>query len=207
MAERAAPHRAVFDVWSRFYDLPFVQRAIYRPVQEAVLAELRRSKPRRVLDIGCGTGILATRVRSEFPASFVMGCDFSHGMLTQATRRSRRVEWVRGDALHLPLGDASVDAVLSTESFHWFPDHDRALGEFRRVLEPGGRLLVALVNPRLPTTSRAMERRLGGAASWPTRYEMRQRVEGAGFEVESQHRVMRATGLLIPTVLTVAVRG
>lgn len=50
------PHRSFFDLWSHVYDLPVVQWAIYRPVQEAVLGELRRPLARRILDVGCGTG-------------------------------------------------------------------------------------------------------------------------------------------------------
>ena len=206
MPDRQGPRQTVFDVWSRFYDLEGVQRAIYRPVQDAVVAELRHSPPSRVLDIGCGTGILSTRLRDEFGEVTVVGCDFSAGMLEQAAQRGREVAWVRGDALHLPLGDGSVDAVVSTESFHWFPDHDAALAEFRRVLVAGGRLLVALVNPRLASTSRAIERGLGDAASWPTRREMRDRVTAAGFVVVRQQRIVRIAGLIIPTVLTVAER-
>lgn len=201
--------QSFFDLWSRFYDVELVQRAIYRPVHETVLKELRWPPARRILDVGCGTGILTARLRSELDASVVAGCDFSLGMLEQAAERTRSVAWMQGDALRLPLRDASVEAVVCTEAFHWFPDHDAALAEFRRVLVPGGRLLVALVNVRAPATSRvaaASSQVLGTPAYWPTRAEMRDRVEAAGFDVRTQRRVVRIAGLLIPTVLTVAVR-
>ena len=201
--------QSFFDLWSRFYDIAPVQRAIYRPVHEAVLKELRSPAARRILDVGCGTGILTTRLRTELRAEVVAGCDFSFGMLEQAADRTRTVAWMQGDAVRLPVRDAAADAIVCTEAFHWFPDHDAALREFLRVLVPGGRLLVALVNVRAQATSRvaaASSQVLGTPAYWPTRAEMRAQVEGAGFDVRSQRRVVRIAGLLIPTVLTVGVR-
>ncbi|HEX6422102.1 MAG TPA: class I SAM-dependent methyltransferase [Acidimicrobiales bacterium] len=202
------PHRRFFDLWSRVYDLPVIQWAIYRPVQEAVLRELRRPPARRILDVGCGTGILTERLARELDPELVCGCDFSIGMLEQAVTR-RPGPWVQADAQHLPLSRGSVDVVVSTESFHWFPDPDAALAEFRRVLAPGGRLLVGVVNMRTATMSRAasaIAARLGEPAHWTTRAEMRRRVERAGFRVLRQHRVARIGGVTLPTVLTVAAR-
>lgn len=202
------PQRAFFDVWSRFYDLPWVQAAVYRPVHATVLDELRAQRPERVLDVGCGTGALAHRVASEIGAT-VFGCDFSFGMLEQASARTGAVRWLQGDALRLPFADETFDVVMSTEAFHWFPDQDAALAEFRRVLRPGGRALVALVNVRARGTSRlahTVSRALGEPAQWPTRDELRQRVTNAGLRVENQRRVFRVGGVLLPTIVTVASR-
>jgi ubiquinone/menaquinone biosynthesis C-methylase UbiE len=206
---RAGPGRGLFDVWSLVYDLPLVQRAVYRPPHDAVLAALRERPCRRLLDVGCGTGQLAARVRRELPAIRVAGCDFSSGMLERARARDAAVAWVRGDAMRLPFGDGTFDAVVSTEAFHWFPDRARALAEFARVLVPEGRLLLALVNPRFAVTGRLVEaasRVLGEPMRWPTRGELRRLVEGAGFRVERQDPIFRLPGaVLLPPVLTVAV--
>ena len=202
------PHRRFFDLWSRVYDLPPVQRAIYRPVQEAVLDELRRASPRRILDVGCGTGILTERLAGELGAELVVGCDFSLGMLEQARSRGPG-PWVQGDAQRLPLVARCVDAVVSTESFHWYPEPDAALAELHRVLSPGGRLVVGVVNMHTTSMSRAagaIARGLGEPARWMTRSEMKQRVEQAGFLVERQQRVARIGTVVMPTVLTVASR-
>jgi ubiquinone/menaquinone biosynthesis C-methylase UbiE len=208
MPERG-PNRWFFDAWSRIYDLPLVQRATYRPVHDAVLRALREFHTRRVLDIGCGTGQLAVRIHAELPAVSIVGCDFSAGMLLRAAARSDAIAWVRGDAARLPCRDGAFDAIVSTEAFHWFPDQDGALREFYRVLKPGGRLLLALVNTPTSLVSEIMHagsRLVGEPFYWPTTAQMRRRVEGAGFEVESQQRIFRVPGFLLPPVLTRALR-
>lgn len=207
-ASGRGPRRWFFDAWSTFYDLPPVQRAVYRPVHEAVLKVLVRRSPSSVLDIGCGTGILTARIRDGLPSAAVWGCDFSLGMLHQATsQRAAPGQWVQGDATRLPLRDAAVEAVVSTEAFHWFPDADAALSEFRRILVPGGTLLLGLVNVRTTAGSRAFDagfRAVGQPAHWPTRQELANRLSSAGFAVEEQRRVVRPFGLVLPTVVTVA---
>ena len=124
---QVGPRRSLFDLWSRVYDLAPVQWAIYRPVQEAVLRELRRPPAHRILDVGCGTGILTERLARELDAELVCGCDFSIGMLDQAVAR-RSGPWVQSDAQQLPVAGGTVDVVVSTESFHWFPDPDARAG-------------------------------------------------------------------------------
>jgi HAMP domain-containing protein len=77
------------------------------------------------------------------------------------------------------------------------------------VLSPGGRVLVALINVRVPTTSRlahAGSQALGQPARWPTRAQMADRVQAAGLTVERQRRILRLGGLILPTVLTVGVK-
>jgi ubiquinone/menaquinone biosynthesis C-methylase UbiE len=170
---------------------------------------LRDTRPRRVLDVGCGTGLLAARLHRELDGAVLVGCDFSHGMLVHARGHDAAVSWVQGDAQRLPFRDASADAIVSTEAFHWFPDQRRALAEFFRVLVPGGRLLVALVNPNdaVRAIARLGSRAIGQPADWPTRDEMRALFEEAGFAVEAQRRLYRIpAGVLLPPVLTVGRR-
>jgi ubiquinone/menaquinone biosynthesis C-methylase UbiE len=208
MSARSAPDRRFFDLWSRVYDAPPVQWLTYRPVHDAVLRALGPDRRRRILDVGCGTGLLATRLARELPHAAVTGCDFSRGMLSRASAHRPELGWVQGNAQQLPFAPSSFDAVVSTEAFHWFPDPEAALVEFHRVLAPGGRLCVALVNPPLEGIGRLAalgSRWVGEPFYWPTRERMRAWVEAAGFRVEAQQRVLRVpAGLLFPTVLTVA---
>ncbi len=70
-----------FNAISRVYDNPLLQRVAYRANHDAVLAALRRHGARRVVDVGCGTGILAARIQRELDPELVYGCDPSAGML------------------------------------------------------------------------------------------------------------------------------
>jgi ubiquinone/menaquinone biosynthesis C-methylase UbiE len=142
----------------------------------------------------------------------VVGCDFSAGMLRHAAERLRAdagVSLVRGDATRLPFADAAFDAAVSTEAFHWFPDQDAALAELRRVIRPGGRLLLALVSPpfELVADVVAAGMRLAGQPLWWTSpAKLRAQVERAGFRVERQRRIFRIPGFLLPPALTIARR-
>jgi ubiquinone/menaquinone biosynthesis C-methylase UbiE len=210
VARRNGPDPWLFDLWSRIYDLPLVQRLTYRPEHDAVLRRLRRLPHRRVLDLGCGTGLLLARLRREFPRAEVIGCDFSRGMLGEAARHRRVRALVQATALALPFVDHHFDAVVSTEAFHWFPDQARALREMSRVLAPKGHLLVSVVSPPLEIMSRAahaISELAGEPFRWPTRALLRRLLRESGFEVESQRLVLRVPGtFLLPSVLTVARR-
>jgi len=210
MPDAPGPDRRFFDIWSLFYDVPLVQRLTYRPIHDEVLRLLRTTGPSRILDVGCGTGLLAARIHDELPRAHVVGCDFSPGMLRQAASRKRAIAWTQCDAQCLPFRDASFDAIVSTEAFHWFPDQQRALSEFHRVLSPNGRLHVALINVPFAAASellRAASRLLGEPFYWPTRYHMRRMLETAGFRVEAQRRIYRIpAGLALPPILTTAVK-
>jgi ubiquinone/menaquinone biosynthesis C-methylase UbiE len=102
----------------------------------------------RVLDVGCGTGVLARaaadRVADE---SQVTGLDLNEGMLAVARRLRPQIDWRQGDATTLPLPDESYDVVMSQFSLMYFPDRHAAIREMVRVLRPGGRLVVAVWGP------------------------------------------------------------
>ena len=104
------------------------------------------SLPRRVLDLGCGTGRLLEDLRRRLPEAELVGVDPSEGMLAVARRRLAGEPGVRlevATAARLPLPDASVDVVTTTMSFHHWEAQDASLREVARVLAPGGRLLIA----------------------------------------------------------------
>jgi SAM-dependent methyltransferase len=210
MVIRPGPHRSFFDLWSFFYDAPLVQRLTYRPEHDAVLRGLRRVPHDRVLDIGCGTGLLASRISDELPGSKIVGCDFSRGMLSQAAQNGRIAALVQASALSLPFAEGSFDAVVTTEAFHWFPDQGQALTELHRVLVPKGRIFVSLINPPFEAMARAgrrLSQLAGEPARWPTRAGMCRLMEEAGFSVESQRLVLRLPAtLVLPSILTVATR-
>ena len=98
-------------------------------------------KPVSLLDIATGTGDLALAIKRALPEIDVLGTDFCRPMLDVAVRRglSRVLE---ADAMNLPLDDASFDAATVAFGLRNMADYGKALREFRRVLKPGGHLLV-----------------------------------------------------------------
>lgn len=102
----------------------------------------------RILDVGCGTGILAREAATRVgPTGSVAGLDRDEGMLAVARRIAPAIEWRQGDALELPFEDESFDVVVSQFALMYFPDRLKALKEMKRVLGPGGRLAVAVWGP------------------------------------------------------------
>jgi SAM-dependent methyltransferase len=102
----------------------------------------------RVLDVGCGTGVLARgaadRVADE---SHVTGLDLNEGMLAVARRLRPQIDWRQGDATKLPIPVESYDVVMSQFSLMYFPDRSAAIREMVRVLRPDGRVAVAVWGP------------------------------------------------------------
>ena len=98
-----------------------------------------------VLDVACGTGVLAREAESRVkPSGFVVGVDPSPGMLTVAAQLAPRIEWRQGTAEALPYPDQRFDAVVSQFGLMFFTDRRQALSEMQRVLKRGGHLAVAV---------------------------------------------------------------
>ncbi|MFD6177353.1 MULTISPECIES: class I SAM-dependent methyltransferase [unclassified Isoptericola] len=110
--------------------------------REAV-AWMLPARPRRVLDLAAGTGKL-TAVAADVagPGAELVAVDLSPSMLSELSARLPRVTTRQGTAEAVPLDDASVDAVLVGQAWHWF-DAEAAAAEIARVLRPGGTLGVA----------------------------------------------------------------
>lgn len=97
----------------------------------------------RVLDVGCGTGIVArTAVSRVGPEGRVVGLDPNEGMLAVA-RKTSGVEWATGVAEDIPFDDNSFDVVVSQFAMMFFEDRHEAVAEMSRVLVPGGRVAIA----------------------------------------------------------------
>lgn len=125
--------------WGR-YTAATVTRAL-----EAVPREGGRS----LLDVACGTGALIEMIRRRRPDLRMLGVDLSPDMLEQAKRRmsaaahhGNTIAWKVGQAEQLPAEDGSFDILTCTNAFHLVRDGRAALTEFRRVLAPGGMMIL-----------------------------------------------------------------
>ncbi len=207
-----APRRTFNEAVTRFwslaapaYNLPVLQQWTYRPAQDEVVAVLRDHESRRIVDVACGTGILADRIERELDTEAVYGVDMSDGMLAQARARSSAVHWQQAPAEELPVDDEALDAVVTTSAFHFF-DQPAALREFHRVLAPGGVAAVTTISPRQPFTLPQFLDAHSPAYN-PSPKELRQLFTDAGFTDVQQHRVHRPIWTqLISDLLTVGVK-
>ena len=131
---------------AEYYERHFVP-AIAAPVAADLLraADLRPGE--RVLDVACGTGLIARLAAERVgPTGTVVGVDVAPGMLEVARSvtvpSGPAIEWREGDAASLPVPDASFDIVCCQMGLMLVPDKAAALSEMRRALVPGGRLVL-----------------------------------------------------------------
>src|SRR5436190_80880 len=122
--------------------------ALFRPwaADLVVLARLRQGD--RVLDVACGTGVVARRATEYVgPGGRVVGLDLNAGMLAVARSASaaedRAIEWCESSALSMPFADQSFDVVFCQQGLQFFPDRRAGLREMHRVSAEGGYLLVS----------------------------------------------------------------
>jgi ubiquinone/menaquinone biosynthesis C-methylase UbiE len=106
----------------------------------------------RVLDIACGTGIVARiAARRLGNRGSIFGLDTNAPMLATAraaaTAEGAAVEWREGDALEQPFTDGAFEVVLCQQGLQFFPDKPRGLREMHRVLRPGGRIVLSVWGP------------------------------------------------------------
>jgi trans-aconitate 2-methyltransferase len=111
----------------------------------AVLERLPLDGDERVLDAGCGSGRVTELLAARLPRGRVVALDGSPSMIEAARDRlsgfGDRIEYVVADlGRPLPI-EGTVDAILSTATFHWVPDHDALFANLAAILRPGGWLV------------------------------------------------------------------
>ena len=138
--------RAMFDGIARFYDLlnTVLSAGRDRAWRRAAVSAAALGPGDTAVDVCTGTGALAAGLRDAVgPNGTVTGIDFSPGMLAVARRRIQGVDFREDDATRLDtVPDAAADAVTIAFGLRNIPDRPAALRAARRVLRPGGRLLV-----------------------------------------------------------------
>jgi trans-aconitate 2-methyltransferase len=155
----------------------------------AVLDRLTLVGNERVLDAGCGSGRVTEKLAGRLPDGRVVALDGSPAMIEAARERlarfGARIEYVVADlGLPLPIRQP-VDAILSTATFHWVPDHDALFRNLAAAVRPGGRLVAQCGGVGNIASIKAILATVGDGWLGPAHYETpeatRRRLEAAGF--------------------------
>ena len=155
---------------AKAYEALFVP-ALFEEWAPKVAAAAHIGQGQNVLDVACGTGVVAREIaRLVGSTGHVVGLDPVGGMLAVAKQLSPNVQWQQGTAESLPFADHSFDSVVSQFGLMFFNDREQALREMVRVLVPGGRLAVAVWDsldhiPAYATTVELLERKAGTDAA------------------------------------------
>ena len=116
---------------------------IFAPYAADLARRAAAARPRRVLEIAAGTGVVTRALVDALPDADIVATDLNPAMLEQARSvgTARSVEWRQADAMALPFADGEFDAVVCQFGVMFFPDKPHAFAEVRRVLKPGGMFL------------------------------------------------------------------
>jgi ubiquinone/menaquinone biosynthesis C-methylase UbiE len=149
--------------------------------------------PRRVVDVGSGTGIWSKAIAAHCGVS-VVGVEPSNGMRSHAARAHQHVDvrYVAGSAGTLPLRSSSVSGAWLSTVIHQFPDLGAAVAELRRVLIPGAPVMIRSSFPGRHDEHEHFQRFPGAlavAATWPRLGDVITAFENAGFACDTLERV------------------
>jgi len=129
--------------YERSWAQPLLFDRVHKVVLDLMASQSEEIAPQRILDVGCGTGRLLRKVGTRWPRAQLAGLDAAREMIEVARHLTPAATFYVGVAESLPLPDASVDVVLSTDSFHHWDDRAAGVREVARVLRPGGRFFLA----------------------------------------------------------------
>jgi ubiquinone/menaquinone biosynthesis C-methylase UbiE len=158
MEDKIVPSKSARDVerfnrWAPSYDQSVMQRLLFGPVHSKMLGLLiakgPKNPPRRIIDVGCGTGRLLHAASVYWPEAELLGVDPAEQMISEAKRLNPKAIFKLATSESLPFPDQTADIVLSSISFHHWSDQRKGLQEIARVLRPEGWFCLADLTFRL----------------------------------------------------------
>jgi len=154
----------------------FISEPMTEPCVPALFDAVQLTAGDRVLDLGCGTGIVARMAAGRVGSDGrIVGMDLNPGMLAAAQElagdgAAANVEWRQGDAMNLPVEDGAFDVVFCQQALQFVPDKIAAVREMHRVLDSEGRVACSVLrdlsfNPFQQAIAAALERHIGPDAA------------------------------------------
>ncbi len=135
-----------FNEWSKKYDKSVLQRLVFRRSHVMFIDSIvSDNRPFRILDIGCGTGEFALKLKQRRSDIHFAGVDISNEMIGVARKKFEsddKVEFRVSDAEHMPYADNTFDYITCSHSFHHYPNKRKAIREMFRVLKDSGKVMI-----------------------------------------------------------------
>ena len=132
-------HNAIkYDQKWKFY----VERTVQMTLESV---DVHRNDIHCILDLGCGTGALTLAISDIFPNAKVKGLDLSSNMIKMAQSRCQmngQISFHQSSVLENPFVDNSFDLLISSSSFHFWPDLEKGLSEMFRIAKPGAQIII-----------------------------------------------------------------
>ena len=126
----------------------YLGSVLFEPYAQDLLERVNVPEGGRLLEIACGTGIVTRHLRDRLPPSVkIVATDLNEAMINYARQKFRadeNIEWKPADALDLPFGDESFDAVVCQFGLMFFPDRQQGVNEAFRVLKTNGQFIVSV---------------------------------------------------------------
>ena len=208
-----------FDLTEKAVDIYEADKVawIFRPLAEAMLDRLGVRPEDRVLDLACGTGVVARLVRERCGAGpEITGVDLSAAMIAKANALTASLEgvfcWHVADAAALPLTDGAITLAICQQGIQFFPDRPAALAELARVVAQKGRVALTVwdgASPYFVAQAAALTRHInaetGAKALVPFSYK-----GGAllpGLMEEAGFGAVEVTGFAVDRIIADARRG
>lgn len=135
-----------FDEWSRKYDKSILQGLVFRNSHDMFIKHIvQHNNTFRILDIGCGTGEFALKLKEHGKDINIFGIDISTEMIQIAkakTKINRNIDFRVGDVEKMPYDNNYFDYITCAHSFHHYPNKRKAIREMFRVLKGNGKAMI-----------------------------------------------------------------
>lgn len=145
------PAKKLEKIWAQvppdYYDVGIAKNPLQKIWHSKKLAEVLKLLPRqakKILDVGCSSGVLTARVAKYLPKSKVTGLDSYQKAVNFAKSKYPKIKFVAGDAHKLPFKDKAFDLIICTETLEHVTDPKGVLLEIKRVLSKNGAALISM---------------------------------------------------------------